>query len=263
MPWCLPGHTAACRPAGGTVRGLVAARARVASITPLGRRPESIACTDRLSGEDHVLLAGHRAVIAARLKCSVTWAAAGRAADRRRAAEAEVTRSCRRDRTSARDVGSETPAASNYRTRRQLPERRLPPAQRRRAASVRDQESWTTARAWVSTFAPSTPATRAVSPTLTRLPSSFSSTVPETTRAVPLSSSGHRNHRREPHAVLDDRGRVAGPVGHQPGRRGHGEHAVRDDVGQPDGLREALVPVDDVEVAGGARVLHQLAAGDR
>src|SRR5215475_6868227 len=39
------------------------------------------------------------------------------------------------------------------------------------------------------------------------------------------------NHRLgEPNAVLDDRTRVADPVGHDPGSGGHREHPVRDHV---------------------------------
>src|SRR5213076_1240880 len=48
-----------------------------------------------------------------------------------------------------------------------------------------------------------------------------------------------------------------------PDRRGHGEHAVRDHIREPDLLGELFVPVDRVEIARGARVLHQRGAGHR
>ena len=115
--------------------------------------------------------------------------------------------------------------------------------------------SRTTARAAVSTLAASSPSpTVAVSPTTTRPPSSFSSTVPETV------SSGARvvvrddDRPAEAHAVRLERAGVAGPVGDHAAGLGHREHAVGDDVGQADGLRDALVPVDDVEVAARAAV---------
>ena len=63
--------------------------------------------------------------------------------------------------------------------------------------------------------------------------------------------------------ALGDRAGVSGPIVHQPARGGHGEHAVRDDVGQADGPRDPLVPVDDVEVAARAGVADEVEAGQR
>src|SRR5688572_16604863 len=73
---------------------------------------------------------------------------------------------------------------------------------------------------------------------------------------------GHRNGAGEAGAVLQDRPRVAHPVGDRARGERHREHAVGDHVGQADGPRNALVPVDDVEVAGRAGVAHQVGAAD-
>src|SRR4051812_18810532 len=70
----------------------------------------------------------------------------------------------------------------------------------------------------------------------------------------------HGDRRGEANAVLDDGARVARPVRDDPTGLGHREHAVRDDVRQPDRLRDAFVPMDDVEVAGRTGVLDEVRA---
>src|SRR5262249_34176280 len=55
----------------------------------------------------------------------------------------------------------------------------------------------------------------------------------------------------------------AGPVGDKAPCLRHREHAVRDDIGQPDRLGNPLVPVDDIEVAGRAAILDQAESGGR
>src|SRR3569833_2360713 len=96
---------------------------------------------------------------------------------------------------------------------------------------------------------PSSATTRLLPPPRTRTSSPASSAA----RTAPMSSS----------SVVASTKRRAGPVGDEPAALGHGEHAVRDHVGQADGLGEVLVPVDRVEVAGRARVLDQVQALDR
>src|SRR6185312_16093477 len=54
----------------------------------------------------------------------------------------------------------------------------------------------------------------------------------------------------------------AGPGGHCPAHQGHREHAVGDHAGEAHRGREALAPVDRVEVAGGAGVADQIGPGD-
>src|SRR5205807_2952480 len=58
---------------------------------------------------------------------------------------------------------------------------------RRQQGLPTGSQSWTTARALVSTFSPPE---RATSSTATRLPSSFSATAPVTTSSAPRPSSG-------------------------------------------------------------------------
>ena len=103
----------------------------------------------------------------------------------------------------------------------------------------------------------------AVRSTRTRWSSSFAATLPVTSTVAPSSSSGTGTGRvkRTPYSTTASR--VAGPVGDDPGRQRHGEHAVGDHVGQADRLRHPLVPVDDVEVAGRTGVPHQVGAADR
>src|SRR5271169_5912018 len=72
---------------------------------------------------------------------------------------------------------------------------------------------------------------------------------------------GHDDRRGEPDPVFGDRARVARPLGEEPARQGHGQHAVRDHVGQAHGPGDALVPVDDVEVTGGPGVPDQVPPG--
>src|SRR3954471_21637945 len=74
---------------------------------------------------------------------------------------------------------------------------------------------------------------------------------------------GHHDRLGEADAVLDDGAGVACPVGHEARRGGHGQHAVRDDVGQADGGRDPLVPVDDVEVTAGAGIADEVETGQR
>src|SRR5215207_898431 len=71
------------------------------------------------------------------------------------------------------------------------------------------------------------------------------------------------DHGREPDLQSLDRGRVADPAGDHAGGDAHGVHAVGDHPGQPDGLGDLVVPVDRVEVAGGAGVADQVHALDR
>src|SRR5580692_1844344 len=72
---------------------------------------------------------------------------------------------------------------------------------------------------------------------------------------------GHDHRGREPDAEFSHGPRIAGPVRDVARRLGHGEHAVRDDVGQPHRPGDPLVPVDDVEVTGRAAVLDQVQPG--
>src|SRR5882757_695141 len=72
---------------------------------------------------------------------------------------------------------------------------------------------------------------------------------------------GDHDRGGEPDAVLGHRGRVAGPLGEEPAGQRHREHAVRDHVRQADRLGDALVPVDDVEIARGAAVPDQVRPG--
>src|SRR5688572_12269089 len=73
---------------------------------------------------------------------------------------------------------------------------------------------------------------------------------------------GHGHRPGESGPVFEDGTRVADPVGDRAGGQRHGEHAVGDHVGEPDGAGDALVPVDDVEVAGRSGVAHQVGAAD-
>ena len=117
----------------------------------------------------------------------------------------------------------------------------------------------TTARALASTVWPSTVAVRSISTS----PSSRTALTSPPTRDDGLAGVGDDDRAGETHAVLDDRARVAGPVGDDPDRGGHRVHAVGDHVGQAEGLRVARVPVDRVEVARCAGVAHQVDALDR
>ena len=123
------------------------------------------------------------------------------------------------------------------------------------AARDRPQASRTTARARASTVSPPE---RALSSTETRLPSSLSSHLAGDLQGRPGVVVRHHDRPGEADAVLLHRAGVAGPVGDHPGRLGHGEHAVRDHVGQADRLGDPLVPVDQVEVAGGPGVHDQV-----
>ena len=100
-------------------------------------------------------------------------------------------------------------------------------------------------------------------PSATRLPSSFSSTVPLTSMVAPVSSSGTTTgaENRTPNSTSAPAS--PGPVGDVPAGLRHGEHAVGDDVGQADRLGDPLVPVDHVEVTGRAAVLDQAEPVDR
>src|SRR5271166_4517815 len=69
---------------------------------------------------------------------------------------------------------------------------------------------------------------------------------------------GHDDRRGEPDPEFRHRARIPGPLGEVPARQRHREHAVRDHVRQAHRLGDALVPVDHVEVTGGARVPHQV-----
>src|SRR6478672_1808903 len=65
---------------------------------------------------------------------------------------------------------------------------------------------------------------------------------------------GHDDRPGEAHAVVDDPAGVTHPVADHVDGRAHGEHAVGDDVGQPDRGGEVLVPVDGVAVQRGPGV---------
>ena len=116
----------------------------------------------------------------------------------------------------------------------------------------------TVACARVSTFVSPD---RAVTSTVTWLPSSLPVTTPDTSTSGALVVVGDHDRGGEPDAVLGHRGRVPGPLGEEPAGQRHREHAVRDHVGQADRLGDALVPVDDVEVARGAGVPDQVRPG--
>ena len=85
--------------------------------------------------------------------------------------------------------------------------------------------------------------------------------LPVISSSAPSPSSGTSTGPGELRGGLDDRAGIADPVGDDPSASGHGEHAVRDDVGQSDLGGEPLVPVDRVEVAGGAGVADQVGRG--
>src|SRR6476660_4064153 len=68
---------------------------------------------------------------------------------------------------------------------------------------------------------------------------------------------GHDDGPGEAHAVVDHPAGITDPVADHVDRGAHGEHAVGDDGGQPDGPGEALVPVDRVAVEAGAGVADQ------
>src|SRR5215216_4344314 len=70
------------------------------------------------------------------------------------------------------------------------------------------------------------------------------------------------DHGREADPQALDRGRVADPAGDHPGGHGHRVHPVGDHPGQADRLGDLVVPVDRVEVAGGAGVADQVQALD-
>src|SRR5689334_6519616 len=72
---------------------------------------------------------------------------------------------------------------------------------------------------------------------------------------------GDHDRGGEPDAVLGHRRRIPGPLGEEPPGQRHREHAVRDHVRQADGLGDALVPVDGIEVARGACVPDQVGPG--
>src|SRR5689334_5773359 len=72
---------------------------------------------------------------------------------------------------------------------------------------------------------------------------------------------GDHDRGGEPDAVLGHRGWVPGPLGEKPPAQRHRIHAVRDHVRQADRLGDALIPVDDVEVARGAAVPDQVSPG--
>src|SRR5690606_27550886 len=69
-----------------------------------------------------------------------------------------------------------------------------------------------------------------------------------------------RTHSR--HAVLDDAGRIAGPVGEQPTGQGHREHPVRHDPGKPDRSSHPIVPMNRIEITGCTGVSHEMLARD-
>ena len=105
------------------------------------------------------------------------------------------------------------------------------------------------------------PPNRAVMSTRTVPSSRRSATLPESSTSAPSSSLGTTTGRvnRTPYSTTRPGRR---PLGDQPRSQGHGEHAVRDHVGQADLAGEPLVPVDRVEVQRGARVADQVGAGD-
>ena len=72
---------------------------------------------------------------------------------------------------------------------------------------------------------------------------------------------GNRHGACEADGVLLESTGIAEPVGDDASGLSHGEHAMGDDVGQADGLREALIPVDGVEVSGGAGVADEVEPG--
>src|SRR5437764_2025438 len=72
----------------------------------------------------------------------------------------------------------------------------------------------------------------------------------------------HDDGPGEARAEVEQAAGIAEPVGDDAGGDGHGEHAVRDDVGKADFLGERLVPVDRVEVERGAGVADELLTGD-
>ena len=78
-----------------------------------------------------------------------------------------------------------------------------------------------------------------------------------------LAVVGHRHHGGEPHVVLGDRAGVADPRGDVAAADTHGQHAVCDRGVQAEGLGDLIVPVDRVQVAGNARVIHQVLSGQR
>src|SRR5262249_53248771 len=74
-----------------------------------------------------------------------------------------------------------------------------------------------------------------------------------------------RYHDRtsETHRELGDRGWItAGPGGQRPASECHGVHAVRDHARQTHLGRDAVAPMDRVEVTGGAGVADQVRARD-
>ena len=104
-----------------------------------------------------------------------------------------------------------------------------------------------TPRALPSTSTPFAVALRST----TIVPSSrFSAMVPVYFHFSSLVVIGNWNGLREADAVLDDARWIAREVREDSGGFGHREHAVSNDVGKSHSRRDALVPVDDVEVTG-------------
>ena len=93
--------------------------------------------------------------------------------------------------------------------------------------------------------------------------SSLRETLPVTSMVAPASSSGTTTGRvkRTPYSTTAPGSPTQSVTTRPPS--GHGEHAVGDHVGQADRRGDALVPVDDVEVAGGAGVADEVRAVDR
>ena len=71
---------------------------------------------------------------------------------------------------------------------------------------------------------------------------------------------GNHDGSGHAYAVVDQRARITNPIGHHATGLGHREHPVGDHVRETHTRRNALVPVDDVEVTGCTGIHHQVDA---